>query len=102
MTRARAVVGDDYAARVEVETECKRIRAYVAGLGMLNVLEEVGRRHDSRILVAARDRRLGTCPGCVVAAGLYQAMQAAAGLALPSASSIEIEVEAGDPAEGQP
>jgi len=93
VTRVRAEADDEYTVRLAVESDCQKVRAYTAGLGPLNVLEELGKRHDATVLVAARDPRHGSCAGCVTPAGIYKAMQVAAGLALPAESVVELSQE---------
>ena len=92
-TRVTAEADDAYDVRFSIETDCPRVQSYTAGLGTVNALVELGLRHDATVLAAARDERHNACVGCVIAAGIYKTMQAAAGLALPAASRIEISAE---------
>jgi hypothetical protein len=91
-TRVVADADDSFVVRIEVESDCPRVAAYTSELRELNALVELGLRHDATVLAAAREARHGACVGCVVAAGIYKTMQAAAGLALPAESRIDIGV----------
>jgi hypothetical protein len=93
VTHVAAEADDAYDVRVTVETDCPRVQSYTAGLEHLNMLAELGRGHDATVLAAARDPRHGACVGCVIAAGIYKTIHAAAGLSLPAESKIEIESE---------
>jgi hypothetical protein len=92
-TRVVAEADDSFGVHFEIETDCPRIRSYTAELGDVNVLAELALRHDATVLSAARDERHGACVGCVIAAGIYKTMQAAAGLALPGESRIAITTD---------
>ncbi len=92
-TRVVAEADEAFDVRFSIETDCPRVRAYTAGLETANALAELGLRHDATVLSAARDARHGACVGCVIAAGIYKTMQAAAGLALPAESRIEITTD---------
>ncbi|MFW5857735.1 MAG: DUF6951 family protein, partial [Planctomycetota bacterium] len=70
--------------------DCPRIREYAATLqapGGVSVLEELSPEGTSRVLVHPGP----CCPGCVVPAGVFKAMQVAAGLALPKDAAITVE-----------
>ena len=92
-TRVSAEADDSFDVRFSIETSCPRVRSYTADLGTVNVLAELALRHDATVLAAARDERHCACVGCVIAAGIYKTMQAAAGLALPADSRIEITTD---------
>ncbi len=89
-THVVAEADDAFDARFSIETNCPRVRSYTADLDTVNVLEELALRHEATVLAAARNERHNACVGCVIAAGIYKTMQAAAGLALPADSRIEI------------
>lgn len=89
-TRVLADADDSFEVRLAIETDCPRVLSYTAELGEVNVLAELALRHDATVLAAARDEQHGACVGCVVAAGIYKTMQAAAGLALPAQSRIDV------------
>ena len=92
-TRVVAEADDMYDVRFTIETDCPRVRSYTADLSTVNALAELSLRHDATVLAAAREPRHNACVGCVIAAGIYKTMQAAAGLALPAESRIEIATE---------
>ncbi len=91
-TNIAAVADDSYDVQIAIETDCDKIRRFVAPISAVNALEEIALKHDSTILASARGDGNGTCPGCIVAPAVYKTMQAACVLALPAQSSIEIEV----------
>ena len=95
-TVATGTADDDYGMRYDIETDCPRIQSLALALTQsdpINVLSEVRLRHEATVLVAGRDPRHGICVGCVVPPGLYKVMQVAAWLALPAASSIDLQAE---------
>ncbi len=92
-TRVVAEADEAFDVRLAIETDCPRVRSYTAGLSAVNALAELALRHDATVLAAAREARHGACVGCVIAAGIYKTMQAAAGLALPAESRIAIATE---------
>ena len=92
-TRVLADADDSFDVRYSIETDCPRVLSYAAELGAVNALVELALRHDATVLAAARDERHGACVGCVIAAGIYKTMQAAAGLALPAESRIDVTTE---------
>ncbi len=92
-TRVVAEADDAYDVRFSIETDCPRVLSHTAGLDTVNALAELALRHDATVLAAAREARHNACVGCVIAAGIYKTMQAAAGLALPAESRIEITTE---------
>ncbi len=94
-TRVVAEADDMFDVRFAIETDCPRVRSYTAGLDTVNALAELSLRHEATVLAAARDARHGACVGCVIAAGIYKTMQAAAGLALPAESRIDITTDQG-------
>ena len=86
-------VDDMYDARLATESTCEKVRTFLAPVTAGNVLTEIGRKHETTLLLAARGDGIGMCPGCVVPAAAYKTMQAAAGLALPAPSLVEITVD---------
>jgi hypothetical protein len=95
-TTASAASDDAYDVTYDIATDCPRIESLKAALqqsGSVNALAELGLRHDATVLALGRDRQLGVCAGCVVPAGLYKAMQVAAGLALAAESRVALTEE---------
>lgn len=92
-TRVVAEADDAYDVHFSIETNCPRVKSYTADLRTVNALVELGLRHDATVLAVAREARHNACVGCVIAAGIYKTMQAAAGLALPAESRIAIATD---------
>ena len=74
-----------------IETDCETIEQLAAVLPEVDGYMEIGAGFDGDIHQAVRSTLKGCCSGCAVAAGIFKAMQVAAGLALPAPVSIEIE-----------
>jgi hypothetical protein len=75
----------------EVESNCKNIAALGGALkdqGPIDAYEEIAGR--SVLLKTARETLTGCCAGCAVPAGLFKAVQVAAGLALPQDIGIKL------------
>ena len=92
-TSVAAEADDAYDVQFSIETNCPRVKSYTADLRTVNALAELSLRHDATVLAAAREARHDACVGCVIAAGIYKTMQAAAGLALPAESRIDITTD---------
>lgn len=84
---AACVTGDDdQKVTLDVQSDCEKIRRLGELLrdhGHIDAYREISPSGESVILQAARSVLEGCCAGCVVPAGLFKAMQVAAGLALP-------------------
>lgn len=74
-----------------VETDCETIKKLAASLPVVDGYTEIGAGFDGGLHQAFRATFSGCCSGCAVPVGIFKAMQVAAGLALPSPVSIEIE-----------
>jgi len=89
-TVARAECDEGDIVTLSIDSDCPRIREYAAALqapGGVSVLEELSPEGASRVLVHPGP----CCPGCVAPAGVFKAMQVAAGLALPKDAAITVE-----------
>ena len=73
------------------DSDCETIRSLAQDFPLVDGYEEIGSGFDGQIHQAARATLKGCCSGCVVPTGIFKTMQVAAGLALPSPISIEIE-----------
>ena len=81
---------DGMNVRLQIESDCPKIAAFAAELGTINAFEEVLSKplfQTSPALLAA-ECKLHT--SCVVPIGVLKAVEAAAGLALPTISTIEL------------
>lgn len=88
-TTVRAVGGEAYAVRVELESTCSHVQKIAADLGEVNALEQIGLRNGLPPLLRAAYARCAHA-ACPVPAGLIKAIEAAAGLALPEDVSMRI------------
>jgi hypothetical protein len=77
--------------RFKIESDCPSIQQMVDGFPVVDGYAEIGAGFDGVIHKIARDNLRGCCSGCVVPSGIFKSMQVAAGLALPSPVSIEID-----------
>ncbi|MBF0244067.1 MAG: hypothetical protein HQL31_02180 [Planctomycetes bacterium] len=95
-TKGHASSEDGQHVHWEIESDCEKIRLLSRGIdekGPLDAYEELSPTGESRLLAHCRAQLRGGCSGCLVPIGLFKSMQAAAGLALPTSSHIEISGE---------
>jgi len=74
-----------------VTSTCENIRALAERLPEVDAYAELGTGFDGELHQVFRASLRGCCSGCVVPAGIFKAMQIAAGVALPQAASMEFE-----------
>lgn len=77
----------------EVQSDCEKIRRLGEELKTKNEIdayEEISAAGESVLLNTTRNVLTGCCAGCAVPAGLFKAMQVAAGLALPKHITIHL------------
>lgn len=94
VTRVRAESDDGFGVRLEIESDCAKVRAFAAELQTvpsINVLDEITRGHEGVVLSTARKHLKGCCAACVSAPGVFKAMQVAGGMALPADIQIKLE-----------
>lgn len=89
VTQVTATSEDQQHVRFEVESTCENVTALAASLPEVDAYAELGAGFDGELWSAIRSGLRGCCSGCVVPAGLFKAMQIAAGVALPQSVSIE-------------
>lgn len=80
----------------DVDTDCDKIRqlgAVLGARGLIDAYQEISPAGVSVVMQTVQSTLKGRCAGCVVPAGLFKAMQVAAGLALPKDISIKISKE---------
>lgn len=92
-TSVRAEGDDEFMVRFLVRSDCEKVKAYAAEVEMVSVLDELGRGHEGAILSAGRRHLKGCCAACVVPAGIFKAMQVAAGVALPADVAIGLRLD---------
>ena len=85
-TQAAVYSEDDQNVTYEISSDCENILGLsqaIANIGSFDAYEEISPAGESRLLACCRETLKGCCSGCAVPAGLFKAMQIAAGLALP-------------------
>lgn len=95
-TRAEVTSPDDQNVRFSVDSDCEKIRQLGAALtdkGPIDAYQEISPASQSVLMQAVQDTLRGCCAGCAVPAGLFKAMQVAAGIALPKDISIRLTKE---------
>lgn len=96
-TDVAATCEDSQNVAFAVTSDCAKISALAAQLaaqGAVDAYAEISPAGSGPLLGLCRSSLKGCCAGCVVPAGLFKAMQVAAGLALPKDISIAMQVEA--------
>ena len=77
----------------EIQSSCDKIEQVAAALaaqGQIDSYQEISAGSQGVLLQTARSTLTGCCAGCAVPAGLFKAMQVAAGLALPGDIGIQL------------
>jgi hypothetical protein len=93
-TSGSVLCDDSQHVTFALESDCAKIAEVsrqLAEQGAIDAYGEIDPRTDSVLLATARKVLTGCCAGCVVPAGLFKAMQVAAGLALPQDIVIRLE-----------
>jgi len=92
-TQAKASGEDDQHVVFEVASDCENIRRLAAALKErepVDAYQEISPAAEGALMQVVRATLRGCCAGCAVPAGLFKAMQVAAGLALPKDVSIRL------------
>ena len=92
-TRAVAESADAQHVSLAIETDCEKIGQVAVALAAvqpLDAFQEINPAAESVLLRTVRETLKGCCAGCAVPAGLFKAMQLAAGLALPADIAIRL------------
>lgn len=92
-TSARASSEDSQHVVFEVDSDCESIRRLATAVKdrePIDAYQEISPGAEGVLMQAVRTTLKGCCAGCVVPAGLFKAMQIAAGLALPKDISIRL------------
>ena len=85
-TSASAGSEDDQRVVFEIASDCEKIRVLAAALKEREPIDaymEIHPAGEGVLMQTVRSTLTGCCAGCAVPAGLFKAMQVAAGLALP-------------------
>jgi len=95
-TLAKVSSEDSQHAVFEVTSDCENIRHLAAALKHrepVDAYQEISPAGQSMLMQTVRSTLTGCCAGCAVPAGLFKAMQVAAGLALPKDISVRLTKE---------
>jgi len=95
-TQGLAQSEDGQHVSLSIQTDCEKIGQLAAALAdrqPLDAYQEISPAGESVFMATVRDTLKGCCAGCAVPAGLFKAMQVAAGLALPKDISITLVKE---------
>ena len=95
-TTAEASSDDSQSVTFAIISDCEKIRGMAEALKRsepLDAFQEINPAAESALLGAVRATLKGCCAGCAVPAGLFKAMQVAAGLALPKDINIRLTKE---------
>ena len=95
-TTACVTSEDNQNVSFDVQSTCEKIQKLGALLrekSPIDAYAEISPEGDSVMMGAVRSTLKGCCAGCAVPAGLFKAMQVAAGLALPKDISIKLSKE---------
>ena len=91
VTEITAGSEDEQNVRCTIASPCANIQGLAAALPEeIDAYQEIGAGYAGAIWETARATLRGCCSGCVVPAGIFKAMQVAAGIALPGDSAIHI------------
>jgi hypothetical protein len=84
---------DDQMVTFGVETDCQKIAGLAEALGGKEIdgYDEIATGFEGVVMSAVRASLSGCCAGCAVPVGIFKAMQAAAGVALPRNVTITME-----------
>jgi hypothetical protein len=91
VTEVIATSADKQMVELALTSPCERIQDLAKRLPTVDSFREIGVGFEGEVHKAVRESLKGCCSGCVVPAGVFKAMQIAAGLALPKAASIAFE-----------
>ena len=95
ITEVTASSPDSQHVSFEVQSTCESITAMANQLPEVDAYAELGSGFDGELHTVVRRSLRGCCSGCVVPAGLFKAMQIAAGVALPQTVTMEFERTSG-------
>ncbi len=93
-THVRATSEDQQLVTFKIESTCEKVHRLAEKIQQQNPVDaytEIFPSTNSLILSSASIASQGCCAGCVVPAGIFKAMQVAAGLALPKDCYLKIE-----------
>lgn len=92
-TQATAASEDGQYVTFAVETDCETIGQLATAFAdrqPLDAFQEISPAGEGIFMATVHEMLKGCCSGCAVPAGIFKAMQVAAGLALPKDISIRI------------
>jgi len=91
VTNVSAESEDNQNVNYEIKSNCEKIVALAVKLNKIqpvDAFQEISPAGEGKIIPVVRETLKGCCAGCAVPAGIFKAMQVAAGLALPKDISI--------------
>ena len=95
-TRIHAESEDSQSVTFKIVSGCEKARAFgedLLGQGLIDAYAELSAGSDGVVLGTARKHLQGCCAACIVAHGVFKAMQVAAGVALPKDATLSISAE---------
>ena len=95
-TAGTASADDSQNVSFAITSDCEKIQNLATKLaqgGPLDAYQEISPASPSVLMQTVRENLCGCCAGCAVPAGLFKAMQVAAGLALPKDITIKLTQE---------
>ena len=93
-TTARVISEDGQNVVFNLDSGCEKILAIgkvLGDKGPVDAYHEISTDGPAVIMTSVKEILTGCCSGCAVPAGLFKAMQVAAGLALPKDITIKFE-----------
>lgn len=94
VTHVSAESEDQQNVNFGIKSDCEKIEVLAAKLNKIqpiDAFQEISPTGDNKIMPVVRETLKGCCAGCAVPAGIFKAMQVAAGLALPKDISINFK-----------
>jgi len=91
ITNVSAESEDSQNVNYAIKSNCEKIAALAIKLNKIqpvDAFQEISPTGEGKIIPVVRETLKGCCAGCAVPAGIFKAMQVAAGLALPKDISI--------------
>jgi len=91
VTHVSAESEDNQNVNFGIKSNCEKIEALAVKLNTIqpvDAFQEISPTGDGKIMAVVRESLKGCCAGCAAPAGIFKAMQVAAGLALPKDISI--------------
>lgn len=95
VTEVTALSEDGQHVALDLTSTCDKIAALGGAMPTVDAFAEISAGFDGELWATLRPAFRGCCAGCVVPAGIFKAMQVAAGLALSQSATVSVERIAG-------